>query len=67
MPKHETKACPRCGGDFECRVGTIQRCHCADLAIDSEVAEQLALTYGDCLCRACLEAVAVSDSEPAPA
>jgi hypothetical protein len=62
MPGHETKCCPRCGSDFECRVSSITKCQCSEVTIDSEVAEELALQYGDCLCRGCLEALAPSSS-----
>lgn len=60
MPAHETKCCPRCGNDFECRVSSITRCQCNDVTIDSEKAEELSLSYGDCLCRDCLELLAAS-------
>lgn len=64
MTAHEAKDCPRCGATFECRVGSITRCQCSDVAMDSETAERLALTYGDCLCRGCL--LALAEAEPAP-
>lgn len=58
MPAHETKSCPRCGSDFECRVGSITKCQCSEVSIDADTAEELTLEYGDCLCHACLEALA---------
>lgn len=54
MPEHEPKRCPRCGNDFECRLGTIHRCQCADIMLGDDMRESIAATYDDCLCRACL-------------
>lgn len=64
MPAHETKSCPRCGDDFECRVSSINKCQCSDVGIDAETAEELTLEYGDCLCRGCLEALTSSAATP---
>ena len=60
MPEHEPKRCPRCGTDFECRLGTIHRCQCADVTLDDDVRESMAATYDDCICRACLLDLAAS-------
>jgi hypothetical protein len=57
MPLHECKRCPRCGGDFECRSGTILRCQCEPIRLEQGLVEQLALRYGDCLCATCLHAL----------
>jgi hypothetical protein len=60
MPAHEIKSCPRCGNDFECCVSSINNCQCSDVTIEPETAEELTLQYGDCLCRGCLEVLAVA-------
>lgn len=55
--KHETKACPRCGADFECRTGSISRCQCQRVTLDHEQAAYIAARYEDCLCASCLAAL----------
>ncbi len=54
MPEHEPKTCPRCGGGFECRQGSIHRCQCVDVLLSDALREMIALRYDDCLCRDCL-------------
>lgn len=61
MPAHEPKACPRCGGGFECRLGSIHRCQCVDIQLSDTTREWIARRYDDCLCRNCLEEL--SDAE----
>lgn len=51
----KSKICPRCGATFECRSGG---CWCTDLQLSPTLLEELRRTYPDCLCRACLEALA---------
>lgn len=58
MTAHELKCCPRCGREFECRLGTIHRCQCVDIALGDDVREAIGQRYDDCLCRACLERLA---------
>ena len=50
------KACARCGAAFGC--GAEAGCWCEAVALPAEAAEALRKTYDDCLCPACLEAVA---------
>ena len=65
MPDHEPKACPRCGGGFECRLGSIHRCQCVDIALSDEMRESIAQRYDDCLCRDCLMALGELEGRPA--
>lgn len=58
MTAHESKCCPRCGADFECRLGSIHRCQCADVALDDVLREAIACRYDECLCRSCLQELA---------
>lgn len=58
MTVHEPKCCPRCGADFECRLGSIHRCQCVDVALDDALREAIARRYDDCLCRRCLQQLA---------
>jgi Cysteine-rich CWC len=54
MSKHEQKQCPRCGNNFECRVGDIIRCQCYGIVLPADTEGLIAQQYGDCLCRNCL-------------
>ncbi|MDR9433659.1 MAG: cysteine-rich CWC family protein [Spiribacter sp.] len=65
MPEHELKHCLRCGNGFECRQGSIHRCQCVDVVLSDEVREAIAREYDDCLCRACLLALAAADAKRA--
>lgn len=58
MTAHEPKRCPRCGGEFECRMGSIHRCQCVDIPLDDALREAIARQYDDCLCRDCLQVLA---------
>ncbi len=54
MLKHETKACPRCGQVFECKVGDILKCQCYGISFTEKEQAQVANLYSGCLCRQCL-------------
>ncbi|WP_160710918.1 cysteine-rich CWC family protein [Chitinophaga solisilvae] len=54
MCEHETKSCPRCGGLFECKVGSILLCHCADVQLNETERQFISSQYQDCLCHECL-------------
>ena len=54
MNKHETKNCPRCSRDFECKSGSILLCHCQTILISQEQLGYIASKYDDCLCHQCL-------------
>jgi hypothetical protein len=55
MANHENKNCPRCGGTFECKVGSILLCQCNGLAFTEQEWDYIRFTYTDCLCRKCLQ------------
>lgn len=52
--KHEEKKCPRCGSDFECKVGDIANCQCNAIPVTPETVALVSKNYDDCLCRDCL-------------
>lgn len=55
--KHEIKQCPRCGVDFECKLGSILECQCAGVALTSTELTYIQLHFEDCLCAPCLQAL----------
>ncbi|WP_298708516.1 cysteine-rich CWC family protein [Chitinophaga sp.] len=55
MCKHEEKSCPRCGGGFECKVGSIALCQCMTVTLSQEERDYIGTKYADCLCAACLK------------
>jgi hypothetical protein len=57
MPTHETKFCPRCRTEFECRVGAIHQCQCTGVKLTAEQRAYIAQRYSDCLCADCLLAL----------
>lgn len=59
MACHETVICPRCKTAFECRVGTILRCQCQDVALTEREREYISEHYTGCLCADCLRAMKV--------
>ena len=54
LPKHETKDCPRCNKEFECKSGSILLCQCQTVVLSPEQLEYIANQYDDCLCAKCL-------------
>lgn len=52
--KHETKHCPRCSIEFECKSGSILLCQCQTIYLTSEQVEYVSAQYDDCLCVSCL-------------
>ena len=56
--KHELKTCPRCGRVFECRLNDPVHCDCARLQLSAETLSAIRERFQDCLCRACLTALA---------
>jgi len=67
MPDHEPKACPRCGGGFEGRLGSIHRCQCVDIVLSDAMRESIAQRYDECLCRNCLIALGELEGRTASA
>ena len=53
-PKHETKLCPRCKAEFECKAGSILLCQCQTIYLNPEQAEYVNAQFDDCLCVSCL-------------
>lgn len=53
--KHETKQCPRCAVDFECKSGSILLCQCQTIYLTSEQVDYVGAQYNDCLCVTCLQ------------
>lgn len=57
MPAHESVACPKCGQQFECKMGSILLCHCNDVKLSKTQQAYIADNWEGCLCHACLLAV----------
>ena len=55
--KHETKICPRCRGEFECKSGSVLLCQCQTIVLSLEQLEYIHSLYDDCLCVSCLHAL----------
>ena len=55
--KHETKQCPRCNTEFECKSGSILLCQCQTIYLSSEQMDFISGQYDDCLCVDCLQAL----------
>jgi hypothetical protein len=50
------KHCSKCGAAFGC--GGLLGCWCRDVKLDEAALAALRASYADCLCPACLKAVA---------
>jgi hypothetical protein len=57
MPQHESKNCPRCSRNFECKVGNIAECQCSQVNLTHEERVFIEEKYIDCLCGQCLQAL----------
>lgn len=55
--KHETKSCPRCRSEFECKSGSVLLCQCQTIVLSAEQLEYINSLYDDCLCITCLHAL----------
>ena len=55
QPKHETKNCPRCDSEFECKSGSILLCQCQTVVLSSVQMEFISAEHDDCLCLSCLQ------------
>ena len=53
------KLCSKCGFAFDC--GGLLGCWCREVTLDEATLAALKEGYADCLCPACLKAMAVSD------
>ncbi|MEM0953421.1 MAG: cysteine-rich CWC family protein [Pseudomonadota bacterium] len=66
MPRHEQIQCPRCGQEFECKLGSITICHCSEVKLSAEQRSYIAERWDRCLCHTCLlEIKALFDDPPA--
>ncbi len=54
MAHHEEKHCPRCGKQFECKVGSILQCQCHGFNFTEQEKDRIRNSYSDCLCHDCL-------------
>ncbi len=54
MCQHETKYCARCNFRFECKVGSILLCQCAEVDLTDQERDYLKAQYNDCLCAKCM-------------
>ena len=52
------KKCAKCKVDFECNTENIAACHCNTVVISDKTLELLKIKYANCLCSACLWAIA---------
>ena len=55
--KHETKTCPRCNSEFECKSGSVLLCQCQTILLTAEQLDYINDQYEDCLCVSCLSAL----------
>ncbi|WP_455201126.1 cysteine-rich CWC family protein [Kaarinaea lacus] len=55
--KHETKNCPRCNTEFECKSGSVLLCQCQTIVLSTEQLDYITSLYADCLCISCLHAL----------
>ncbi|MGI8803210.1 MAG: cysteine-rich CWC family protein [Solirubrobacteraceae bacterium] len=55
-------SCERCGGAFGCGAAE-PGCWCRDVPLPDAVRRELAATYGDCLCPACIASLAAVAGE----
>ncbi|WP_455220008.1 cysteine-rich CWC family protein [Kaarinaea lacus] len=55
--KHETKNCPRCKKEFECKSGSVLLCQCQTIVLSTQQLDYINAQYDDCLCISCLYAL----------
>jgi hypothetical protein len=55
--ENNTKQCARCNHDFECKPMDIENCMCSSVQLNENELQFLQLTYNDCLCIDCLQAI----------
>lgn len=54
MPDHEHIVCPRCKQTFECKVGSINLCHCSDARLSLAQRNYVSKHWDSCLRAKCL-------------
>lgn len=60
MIKHkvtQSKKCPKCGKQFECKANSIESCECNHIKLSKETLETIAKKYTSCLCFDCLKTI----------
>jgi len=64
---HRAATCPRCGGAFACGVDAdrARPCFCVSYELRPERLAELRAKWPDCLCAACLAALANDPELPA--
>jgi Cysteine-rich CWC len=58
----KTQVCEACGGLFACEISLGTGCWCGEIKLSDETRQELRAKYKKCLCRACLEKFAASNS-----
>jgi hypothetical protein len=58
----KTQACEACGELFACEISLGGGCWCGEIKLSDETRRELRAKYRNCLCSACLEKAAVTDS-----
>ena len=58
----KTLACEACGETFACEISLGKGCWCGEIKLSGETREELRRKYKSCLCRACLEKAAATNS-----
>lgn len=56
------QVCEACGELFPCEISLGTGCWCGEIKLSDEARPELRAKYKNCLCRACLEKVAASNS-----
>jgi hypothetical protein len=54
MSKRESKVCPRCKAEFECKSGSVMLCQCQGIVLSEGQQDYIKSLYTDCLCITCL-------------
>jgi len=52
--KHETKTCPHCQKNFECKCGDVINCQCETIELKQQHRDYIFKQYDDCLCASCM-------------
>lgn len=63
MNKPIIKNCQRCGSVFECKVQDVKNCQCYGINLNENQKNYIKETFGDCLCRKCLEDIKENNFE----
>jgi hypothetical protein len=57
--KPNKKYCPKCKILFECKVDSIEECHCADIALTEQERNYFSEKFEGCLCVKCMKELQV--------